>query len=127
MLWCLSSFEFKQPRREVEKYSRRITQPTESRLAWLCLHVLLLPPKLTPGDDLDKMSPLAFRVVFQQNQCIVSLTGYSNASVSQEARPELGAKGVNGAVEIRMKINPSCYGTIVLGVHFFCWVPPLFS
>lgn len=50
-------------------------QPTESKLA-LCLHVLLLPPKLSPGDDLAKMSLIVFRVVFQQNQRVVLLTRY---------------------------------------------------
>ena len=51
----------------------------------------------------------------------------ASAGVRQDASPELGAKGESGAVETTMQISPSCYGTVVLGVHFFCWVSPLFS
>lgn len=123
---CLSSYGFKLPGRRAEKYSRKIMPPTESKLAWFCLHVLLLPPKLSPGDDLAKMNPIVLGLFSSRISVLCCWLG-TNASVSQEACPELGAKGENGAVEIKMKINPSCHGTIVLGVHFCCGVSPLFS
>lgn len=46
----------------------------------------------------------------------------TSAGVRPEASPELGAKGESGAVETKMQINPSCHGTVVLAVHFLCWV-----
>lgn len=51
----------------------------------------------------------------------------ASAGVRQEESPELGAKGESGAVKTKTQINPSCRGTVVLGVHFFCWLSPLFS
>lgn len=71
-------FLLHQPAREVEKGCRGVTQHTESGLSWFCLPVPLLPPnsKLMPGDDLAKIKPLVIKVVFQQNQPVVSLNGY---------------------------------------------------
>lgn len=74
---AMCEFLLQQPAREVEKGCRGVTQPTGSALSWFCLPVPLLPPsnKLTPGDDLARMNPLVFKVIFQQNQLVVSLNG----------------------------------------------------